>query len=64
MIIDDEGKGYVTFREFYDLIKYANIFETLASHSIYKTRLYAKDIKMRSSLIRSWVTHTDQNDLE
>lgn len=63
MILDDEGKGTITFREFYELIKYSQMFNELSSQSIHPYRLYANDIRKHTQLVRNKTNQEDLNNL-
>jgi hypothetical protein len=63
MLMDDDGKGWIPFNQFYDLIKYATMFNNMASHSIYNSRLYVSDIRARQGLVKPMATEEDQNNI-
>lgn len=63
MLLDDEGKGLISYKQFWQLLKYSDVYLKLADHTLNKTELNVNGISTRKHMLNEYLTNKELNAL-
>lgn len=59
MLLDDDGKGLISFKQFWQLLKYSDVYLKLADHTLNKTTLTLNGISSRKQMLNEYLTNKE-----